>query len=322
MTKRKETVGTICGVLFFLSSTVVLSDELQTAPPTTPVRHEVYKVSPTEYLSPTELKHPLVPALLLGYEGIQYLQQHVRDYEGVLISRERINGKLRDYESMNVKIRRRQEKDGKVTVPFSVYLYFNGPKKLKGREVLFVQGRDDNKMLARNGGSSHLQDITMSLDPLSPRAMRDHRYPITEIGMEVLARRLIEVGHESLQIDRERQECEVKSRDGAKINGQTCRVIQVKFPARRDKLRFHLARIFVEQDRPIPIRYEAYGWPSSEGAAPPLLEEYTYLNVKLNRGLTDLDFDRDNPAYRFYRSEQGQNNSELRTDASGTDARR
>jgi hypothetical protein len=45
------------------------------------------------------------------------------------------------------------------------------------------------------------------------------------------------------------------------------------------------------------VRYESYGWPAVEGEAPPLLEEYTYLKVKLNNGFTDADFETSNPSY-------------------------
>ena len=38
-----------------------------------------------------------------------------------------------------------------------------------------------------------------------------------------------------------------------------------------------------------------------EGGKPVLSEEYTYLNVKLNNGFTDADFDVRNPNYQFNR---------------------
>ncbi len=49
----------------------------------------------------------------------------------------------------------------------------------------------------------------------------------------------------------------------------------------------------------VPIRYESYDWPTEKGGEPILVEEYTYLNLKLNNGLTDLDFDVNNPKYQF-----------------------
>jgi len=47
------------------------------------------------------------------------------------------------------------------------------------------------------------------------------------------------------------------------------------------------------------FRYEAYDWPQEPGAPPELLEEYTYLDLKLNNGFTDEDFSTQNPTYHF-----------------------
>jgi len=50
----------------------------------------------------------------------------------------------------------------------------------------------------------------------------------------------------------------------------------------------------------IPLRYAAYFWPATPGSEElPVLEEYTYLNVKLNVGLADADFNPNNPNYNF-----------------------
>ena len=35
------------------------------------------------------------------------------------------------------------------------------------------------------------------------------------------------------------------------------------------------------------------------GGSPELIEEYTYLNLKLNNGFTDADFDTHNANYHF-----------------------
>ena len=67
----------------------------------------------------------------------------------------------------------------------------------------------------------------------------------------------------------------------------------------RKHFRFHLARIFIDDELQVPIRYAAYLWPAREGGKPVLDEEYTYLNLKLNNGFTDRDFDYRNEKYRF-----------------------
>jgi hypothetical protein len=57
--------------------------------------------------------------------------------------------------------------------------------------------------------------------------------------------------------------------------------------------------VFIDDELQVPIRYAAYGWPETEGGKPTLEEEYTYLDVALNVGLTSADFDPSNPAYDF-----------------------
>jgi outer membrane lipoprotein-sorting protein len=94
-------------------------------------------------------------------------------------------------------------------------------------------------------------------------------------------------------------ECEVKTVKNAKINGRSCTCIQVVHPTPRKNFIFHLARIFVDDELNIPVRYEAHDWPEEEGGKPQLIEEYTFLNIKVNNGFTDLDFDIKNPNYDY-----------------------
>ena len=87
--------------------------------------------------------------------------------------------------------------------------------------------------------------------------MRNQRYPLTELGILNLTRRLVEVGEH----DKNYGECEVKFYEGAKINKRVCTCIEVAHPVARRNFLFHLARIFVDKELNVPIRYEAYDWP-------------------------------------------------------------
>ena len=49
----------------------------------------------------------------------------------------------------------------------------------------------------------------------------------------------------------------------------------------------------------LPIRYAAFFWPDKPGGPLKVIEEYTYLNLKLNQGFTEADFDHRNPKYNF-----------------------
>ena len=68
----------------------------------------------------------------------------------------------------------------------------------------------------------------------------------------------------------------------------------------RKNFRFNKALVFVDDELNIPVRYEAYDWPATQGGQPQLLEEYTYTDIKLNNGFTDADFDENNPNYHFH----------------------
>ncbi len=62
---------------------------------------------------------------------------------------------------------------------------------------------------------------------------------------------------------------------------------------------FFLAQIYIDVERLIPLKFASFSWPKTPDAAPELLEEYTYQDLKTNIGLNDADFDTKNPAYGF-----------------------
>jgi len=229
-------------------------------------------------------EHPLMPAIDLARAGLARIEQ-VPGYSAVLVKRELIGEELSDTEYMFVK--KRQQ-------PFSVYMYLLGSEELKGQEVIYVEGENDGNMWAHSTGLESMFG-TVSIAPNSWIAMRGQRYPTTEIGILTLTRRLIELAGKDAQYG----ECKVNVYRGAKINNRLCTCIEVIHPVPRRNFHFHLARIFVDDELVVPVRYVAYGWPKKPGDPPVLMEEYTYLNLNLNCRFTDADFDPKNPNYRF-----------------------
>jgi outer membrane lipoprotein-sorting protein len=229
-------------------------------------------------------EHPLMPALRWAYDGIGNIEK-IQDYSATVAKRERINGKLLEYEYMFVKIRHK---------PFSVYMHFLAPANFKGRECLYVEGQNNGKMWAHDVGMRAMFG-TVSIEPTSAVAMHNQHYPLTELGILNMVKRLVEVAEQ----DKKYGECDVKFFKGAKVNNRTCTCIQVVHPVPRRNFIFHEAKIFVDDELNLPIRYESSDWPKTPGGPPELVEEYTYLNLKLNNGFTDADFDINNPAYNF-----------------------
>ncbi|HBO43357.1 MAG TPA: hypothetical protein DD670_05380 [Planctomycetaceae bacterium] len=244
--------------------------------------------------SPAEGEHPLAPLVRYAQDRVTSLDAEIRDYTCTLVKQERIDGRLRKPDYIFVKLRHQRVENGKVMTPFSVYLRYLAPRDLKDREVLYVEGRNEGKMIARRGGS-RLAHVTTTLLPDSRLAMHWGRYPLTEIGIKTLTERLVEVGLEELAYG----ECEVKYLEGAKINGRSCIVVQVTHPVKRDYFRYHMARVFIDRELMLPVHYVSYDWPEQEGGEPELMEQYTYVDLKLNPGLTDRDFDPRNKEYQF-----------------------
>ncbi|MEO2023322.1 MAG: DUF1571 domain-containing protein [Pirellulaceae bacterium] len=261
------------------------------------LREPVFRVAKTP--APTADRaanaHPLDPAIKVARQCLVNIQANVKDYTCTLVKRERINGKLGDYEYMYTKIRNQRVANGKVVIPLSAYMYFVKPASVAGREVVYVAGRNKGKLCAHEGGTKGRLIPSVWLAPNGVLAMKGQRYPLSEIGIENLVAKLIERGLR----DRTRNECEVEFRRGAKINGRECTIIQVTHPHRRPYFDFHIARIFIDNEYNVPIRYAAFDWPKAAKAKPEVVEEYTYLNLKINVGLTDEDFDTKNPKYNF-----------------------
>jgi hypothetical protein len=257
----------------------------------------VFRTSKNQVLSPGAAQpHSLDPAIQLAHQSLIHSRATIKDYTAIVVKREQIDGELGDYEYMYAKVRNRAEQNGQIVTPFSVYLTFVKPAAVKGREVLYVEGANEGKLVAHEGGLKRLAG-THHLEPTHWLAMKGQRYPITDLGIENLLVKLIE------RADRDRQhgECKVEFLQGAKVSGRECRVIQVTHPEKVGPFDFHIAQVFLDNELQVPVRYAAYDWPKTAGAEPVVIEEYTYQNIKVNVGLTDKDFDIANSDYNFHK---------------------
>ena len=273
-----------------------------------PVTNEAAKsISVSEPLQPIEPRadsrasfdeqptgtHALEPVLALARRTLSRMQDEVDDYTGRMFKRERINGTLGSEVQMEFKIRTRRETDGKLSRPTSAYLKFLEPKSARGREVIWTEAANKNRLTGHEGGFLNLMRV--ELEPTGMLAMMDNKYPITEIGLTRLIEKLIEKGER----DRKVGPCEVRIAEDQRVGDRVCQLIQVTHPERDPRYDFYIAQIFIDTQRMIPLRYAAFLWPQKAGGEPLLEEEYTYLDVKLNVGLTDTDFDPNNPDYQF-----------------------
>jgi len=247
-------------------------------------------------LEPTPM-HSLDRALDLARSGLRDCRTQVVDYTAILVKRERIEGVLGQHEFATLKVRNRKFENGKLVQPLSVYLKFLKPSSVAGREVIYVENENEGNIVAHEGGFKGKFLPTVSLAPDGMLAMRGQRYPVTEIGVENLIVKLIERGETSKRFS----DVTCDFRTNAKVKDTECTVLEVKQPTRDPALEFYKAQVFIDNNLNLPIRYIAYDWPQSEDSGDlEVLEEYNYLNLKVNVGLTAQDFNPYNEDYNFY----------------------
>lgn len=236
--------------------------------------------------------------LRIAEESLAQVRMGVDDYTATLIKQESIDSVLGEANEMFIKLQCRH-RGGKVdeTEPMRVYLRFDRPESVAGREVIWCEDLHDGQMVAHEAGL--LGMLTVRLDPNGMIAMRGQKYPISDIGLTNLLKKLIERGQQDL----DDPSVSVTIEKGIEIDGIPCDLIRVQRtkPSGRPN-DFSLAEICLDRARNLPIRYTAYGWPADDQSTDtklPLLESYTYRNIKINVGLTEADFDPSNPDYQF-----------------------
>ncbi len=237
--------------------------------------------------SPVKKKkvHPLIPALKIAKESLKSITD-VRDYQAVFYKTELIKSR---YVNHQARIKFREN-------PFSVYMGFEGANK--GREVLYVAGRNNGNLIAKEAGVLGIVGA-VSLNPNSSSAMAESLFPITDIGMKNLVTKLVA----QWEGESKYGECKVNITNGSlPIRGGgsiKCRVIDSKHPRKRRQFIFHHTKFVVDRETNLPVIVEQYGFPRTPGQKGPLLGKYVYVNVKTDVGLKDIDFDVANRNYHF-----------------------
>ncbi|HXX34404.1 MAG TPA: DUF1571 domain-containing protein [Thermodesulfobacteriota bacterium] len=198
-------------------------------------------------------------------------------YAAVFHKQERVKGCLKTREKVYLKFKK----------PFNVYMkWIEDPGK--GREILYVDGWNDNRILLRDPG--FLGTVIMNLHPWGPIAMRGSRHPITEVGLD----HLVKTFGNNLRAGLRSRELEYRRGTQETVYGRRIQSLELLFPRdRRNGYYCYRTIISFDIEKKVPIRVQVFDWDNK------LIEDYGYENLTLNAGLTDADFDRRNPKYKF-----------------------
>ena len=240
-----------------------------------------------------EATHPSPPTGTSAIEAAKAMMDEckarfgeINDYTCTFMKRERIGGVLSGYHIMAMKARTR---------PDSFYFKFRQPNA--GREAIFVRGKHQGKAIVHDVGLGKFLAGTLHLDPRSNRAMDGNRHPITDAGIGHMIQTLVDAWNRELDPGNS----VVQIREQVLVNKRPCTLIVSTHPRPDRRFLYHQVRVYIDREHGLPIRFEAYDWPRRSGEAAPLLEEYTYADLRIDVGLTDRDFDPSNKAYGFGR---------------------
>ena len=244
-------------------------------------------VKPISDAELTKNEHPMDSVLLLARDSLKHINETITDYTATLTRQERIGDVLTEKNTSQTKIRIELENQ-----PMSVYIRFTQPAAVRGREVIWVAGENENKITAHEGGLLNLFRIVQPHDGFI--AMMGSRYSIAETGIQrLMATLVLHALH-----DRKYGECEVQLSE-VQSAGVACQRIRVVHPIQREHFIFHIVEVDIDLLRNIPVRLASWMWPEIDGGEPPLTEEYIYSDIKLNVGLTNDDFNPDSEQYNY-----------------------
>ena len=199
----------------------------------------------------------LLPVLQWARQAKANIDANIADCSAVLVFAGASGGKLCDYESVFIKVRHR---------PLSIYAYVLKAGDRKGEEAIYVEGRNGGKLLAHTTGITGKLTGTVALDPKGTLAMDGQHHPLTELGILDLCQRVISLA----ESDMRDAECQVRFLHGVKVADRPCTLIEVMHPAPRPTCRFHVMRVFVDEQLNVPIRFELYDWPKQPARSPSL----------------------------------------------------
>ncbi len=203
----------------------------------------------------------------------------VKDYTCVLVSQERVRGKLEVENVIEFKMR---------PEPFSVAMRWLTPKKTQGQQVIYVQGKNNNRMRVKSTFFGANVVGFVSVDINDPRVMQHSRHTIVEAGIG----NMIDTALRHWEIERRLAKTDVKIAE-YKFDNRPCYRIELTRAEKRSDVHSHRTIMFLEKESKIPIHVENYEHPREGG--PPggdLLEIYSYTSLRFNVGLKDAEFDK------------------------------
>jgi hypothetical protein len=237
----------------------------------------------------------MLDVLKVAKLSLNQMEIGLSDYTARFVKQELdANAEMPKESEMFIKVQTRFRED-RTEAPRRIYLRFNKPDSLDGREVIWGEDLYSGKMAVHEVGLI-LGLKTLWLDPDGFIAMQGQRHPISEIGIVKLTEQLIEQGEKDLSNQQMRITRDLEhSFDGVRVHLITIQ----RLNSGETKDDFYQAEIIFDPLRQLILAFRSFSAPESEDKTPALIESYAYYDLKTNVGLSDEDFNTANSKYSF-----------------------
>lgn len=222
-------------------------------------------------------------------KGRAYLDS-IESYSATFMKQERINGAMSDLQRIKLKLRH---------APFSVYMKWLNCDA--GRELLFVDGQNEDRMLVHVGGWQAKLLPVMKLDPNGSIALRESRHPVTNIGMAKLAD--IMLGHHERDLSNGRAfRCQCL--EGAHFDNRDCYCFITEYDQPCEDSVYRRSIVMIDRELNIPLCVKNFAFPHDGQATndeQTLIEYYGFADVRMESGVGRMAFNEANRDYLFVR---------------------
>lgn len=232
--------------------------------------------------SPAHAVDTAPPEVKTGLERMRSATAALTEYAYTFRREEWQDGKQLDPQVMAVKFRK----------PLQVYMTWTGDVHT-GRELIYRKGWNDDRLHVKPSPGALVP--TLNLDPKGRLAMRGSRHSIEMVDLANVTGLILKqtdrlAKHPTLQAtytDQGHQD----------VNGEPSRCVRVDLPKDQDpELYGHRVDMCVSDATGLLTRLRT--WDHEDGELRKV-EDYEFRGMDTSPGLTDLDFDPENPAYGF-----------------------
>jgi hypothetical protein len=227
--------------------------------------------------------------LQAGYDRLSQTSGYTAKY----YQHEVVGGKLLGEQLIDLKIRHQ---------PFSVY--FKWLTYDVGKEVIFVSGKHDGRLLVHFGGWKARMLPVLKISPSNPLAKAESRYPITSAGLMALMETLMH--YREIDLQRENPGVDFRLLGSETFNGTDCYRFELVYEAPHFSELYRKSIQLIDKQFQLPVFVKNYAWPGHDRPMTDVelddetfIEHYTYSDIDMEPQLTEVDFDTTNEAYNY-----------------------